>query len=658
MRTHSLLPALAAALALAAPAARADQVHGSRSEKLVEKAHWVAVHLDRGHADLVVHRTLYNGGARHDQATLWIDVPEEAVAVDLRTLSVKDDKPIWYRADLMEAEAAAARYRELTGVGGYYPKDPALLSWRHRGLLALQVFPVPPAQPKTVEYTLSLPTHYRRGRHVVSLPLLGTEALRPRLVVDAAGAGDRVFIGDRRVPSGTGFTPTQDLTDLSIERRDAPPLDGALCSVPMGKDRVLSHLRIEAAPRVSEAPRGARVAVVIDASRSFPEEDRRAGIAAVRAMLSHFAGAQVEIITFDREPHASGRFIPAAAASATLSSMAIAPKNGSAVDAALALADAHLAKLSAGIPKRIVLVTDLLTRSSLTPDRVRLRSGAILHIGVMDSLSPQLARDDDHPWSAVARATTGLLWRAGASAAPVDAETMKQVYEEWARPVRIHHFKIDARGLDRGALDAPEDLPEGDGVEDLRVNPRDVTSVVVSGELWSKPVRVDLRPDDGEARVWSALAFGAPEIDLTEPEMTILAKRGHAVSPVTSLLAVEPGVRPSTEGFEEEGFGAGGGGLGGGIGLGSIGTLGHGSISGFDPEAYLKKEIGKALHACGGSRPASVTLETTLDEIADVPEVTIDGAAAPITRCLREGTWAIDLPPGFNQSFQRWTIAI
>ena len=31
--------------------------------------------------------------------------------------------------------------QELTGIGGYYPKDPALLSWRAQGQLALQVFP-------------------------------------------------------------------------------------------------------------------------------------------------------------------------------------------------------------------------------------------------------------------------------------------------------------------------------------------------------------------------------------------------------------------------------------------------------------------------------------------------------------------------------------
>ena len=40
------------------------------------------------------------------------------------------------------------------------------------------------------------------------------------------------------------------------------------------------------------------------------------------------------------------------------------------------------------------------------------------------------------------------------------------------------------------------------------------------------------------------------------------AAAGGAVSPVTSYLSIEPGTRPSTEGFGEE-FGTGGPGLAG-----------------------------------------------------------------------------------------------
>jgi hypothetical protein len=548
----------------------------------------------------------------------------------------------------MEAEAAAAKYRELTGIGGYYPKDPALLSWRRPGYLALQVFPDPPGQPKTIEYTLELPTRYRGGRHHVALPRLGTERMPARIEISPANEGDRVFIDDRPAPPGTGLTLIGASTDFAVARRAPATLEGALASVPFGKSRVLSHVRVEAAAKLSEVPRGAHVVVIVDGSRSFSEYERKNGIAAVRAMLSHFADARVEVLS---------------RAVADLAHLAVTPRNGSRIDEALARADALLAKLPSRTPKRIVVVTDLLTRSDLTPERVRplLKSGAVLHVGVMQNGLPGVERDDDHAWASVPRATGGLLWRASASDAPVDVAQMAKIYEEWARPVRIHALAVKARGIPDGALDVPEMLPEGEGLEDLRINDADVTEVAVTGELWSTPIRFSMRPDDGEARLWSALAFGAPEIlgSLTEPEMMILARRGHAVSPVTSLLAIEPGVRPSTEGLEESGIGEGGGGRAEGIGLGSVGTIVHGAGN-FDPDAFLRTELRRGLRACGGaSRKATIVLETTIAEIVDIPRVTLDGAAdTKLETCLREAAWEIDLPTWFQATWQSWTISI
>ena len=42
--------------------------------------------------------------------------------VGLRTLALKNGKPHWYAGELMEAEAAAAKYQELTGIGGGLPQ--------------------------------------------------------------------------------------------------------------------------------------------------------------------------------------------------------------------------------------------------------------------------------------------------------------------------------------------------------------------------------------------------------------------------------------------------------------------------------------------------------------------------------------------------------
>jgi hypothetical protein len=168
-----------------APAPRAaDNLSGTRGP-IEERSHVVKVTLAPGHATLVVERTIENLGRRHDQADWSISIPETAVATRLRTRGVLDGKPHWFEGDLMEAEEAAARYKELTGIGGYYPKDPALLSWRTRGELALQVFPVPPAERKTVSYTLLMPTVYQNGRFELTLPPLGAGAS-----ADLAGKSD------------------------------------------------------------------------------------------------------------------------------------------------------------------------------------------------------------------------------------------------------------------------------------------------------------------------------------------------------------------------------------------------------------------------------------------------------------------------------------
>ena len=101
----------------------------------------------------------------------------------------------------MERDRAAALYHELTGLGAYRPKDPALLQWLWADKLYLQVFPVMPGGVSTVEYTLTVPTRYEGGRYWLSYPRVnagGSESgdrdgktqvlATPVITVHAAGA--------------------------------------------------------------------------------------------------------------------------------------------------------------------------------------------------------------------------------------------------------------------------------------------------------------------------------------------------------------------------------------------------------------------------------------------------------------------------------------
>ena len=653
---------LAAGATSGAGAARADTVQGTRSEALVETSHRIELRLDRGSAELIVRRTVHNGGARHDQAMFMLDLPDSAVATSLASLGTRDGQPFWFRGELMEAEAAAAKYMELTGIGGYYPKDPALLSWRSQGQLALQVFPCAPGQPKTIEYTLRMPTAYHDGRHHLALPRVGTESLPAEVVVATVHPEDRLFVDGAPVAAGAHFKLNRDETVVGLAPPPVGPVGGALASVPIAAGRELVQFHVDAPARLSELPRGARVVVILDNSRSIPASDGVAGVAAARAYLGHLRGAQVEVLTFDREVHGRhGGLVPVKRAIADLDRLTLGRRNGSRLDDALARADALLAAAPSSFPRRILAITDLRTRSALTPERLGavVKSGALVHIGVADEGVPSLYRDDEHPWASAVRATGGLVWNAAGTTAPEEAAEMKRTFEEWARPVRIEKLAVKAAGIPEDELDFGDELLEGAGVEHRRVQAAAVSEVVLTGELWARPVREVLRPDAAHGRLWSALAFGSELLhELTEPEMMTLAVRGGAVSPVTSYLAIEPGVRPSTEGLDWSGTGAGGGGRGEGIGLGSIGTIGHGGGS---PRIdFLRDELGAAFRRCpAGAKAATVTLETTVDEVVDVPRVKLAGGSdAAVERCLEDATWALALPPHFHEGWATHDVAI
>jgi len=643
--------------ALASTPARADSLVATRYE-MVERAHVVEMKVDRGFATLVVQRTVANGGPKSDQATFHLDIPATSVATRLRTSGANGKgQTIWFEGELMEAEAAAKKYQELTGIGGYYPKDPALLSWRSQGNLALQVFPVLGQSTKTVEYTLKLPLEYKDGAYHVELPAMGTTELSATVRVSAAHPEDAIVVNGVTAPAAGAPAVITAAADKSLaivlRPRGVAPIDTVLASVQVADNKHLVHGRIAAAAHLAEVPRGAHVVVLFDASRSH--HDAGVGLAAVRAYLAHMTGATVEFLTFDREVRAPlGRGLPVAVALARLAAFDVDLRNGSALDTALAEADTILGA-SASQVRRVVVVTDTLTRSDLTPAKIGVaswKSGAIVHLATVEHGNPALARDDESPWATLPRRTGGLFWK-GSAATTADAAT-RIAFEELARPKRLD--KLVVRGLS-GRFVAPAVLEEGSGLEHFVIADGPTSRVDVDGELWSKPLHLSFTPSAEQGKLDAALFFGSSLVsELSEPEQMKLAMLGRAVSPVTSYLAIEPGVRPSNEGLDwglgTVGFGEGGGGRGEGIGLGSIGTLGHGA--GVEKDKWLQGELVTAAKTCAPSaKHVSAELETTYDEIVDVLHVEIAPTRdAKAETCLREAIWKLTLPAVFTGQFE------
>jgi subtilisin-like proprotein convertase family protein len=155
-----------AVMCVSASSARADLLRSTLDQPLFEVSHSVDVRIEDGVATFRVKRQFANPGKIADEAGLEIDLPAGAAATGLRIRA----RERWYDGELMEREKAARLYHELTGLGAYQPKDPALLQWMWADKLYLQVFPVLPGQVSTVEYTLTVPTRYSGGRYWVSYP--------------------------------------------------------------------------------------------------------------------------------------------------------------------------------------------------------------------------------------------------------------------------------------------------------------------------------------------------------------------------------------------------------------------------------------------------------------------------------------------------------
>lgn len=665
MRTHlgsAIVLATLTGLTLAPTIASADSFHATRSEKLVEKSHRIDIQLGHGYADLRVRRTVHNGGPRHDQAMFYIDMPNGAVAVGLRTLGEMNGKPHWFAGELMEAEAAAARYRELTGIGGYYPKDPALLSWRTQSRLALQVFPCAPGEDKTVEYTLRIPTEYRDGRHHLALPQMGTDLVVAEASVSPLVAGESIYIDDKFV-AAPGWVHLKQDVDLSVAPITTNSLDGALASVSISPQKNLAHYHIEAAPRLGTVPTNAHVVVLVDASRSLSDYDTAAELAMARAFVGHFPGGKIAIVPFDRKTHVPANgFVSIGKAASALTVMPIERRNGSHVDEALAQADAMLAKVPTGAAKRILLLTDARTRAEVTPEMLTSKiskSGALLHVGIVSGLyQSAVVREDSHAWNAVTRPSGGLVWNASINTNDPQGKEDATIFEEWARPKRIHHFSVRTRAIKVEPLSIPDTLDEGQGIEDLQLPATAIDFVDVTGELWATPIKKTFARDDAEGQRWAGLFFGTDKYsEISEKEMMPLAMLGKVVSPVTSYLAIEPGVRPSTEGLEE----SSGTGMGFGSGSGSARDRLYGS-SGVkysnSKEEFLRQELEKGLAKCGGAgRKAKTSIETTIAEIVAV-KASIEGEAASsqLTTCFEESAWEIWLRGDFRAAHEIFAV--
>lgn len=461
--------------------------------------------------------------------------------------------------------------------------------------------------------------------------------------VRAAAGNLPVFIPDARDGDGDGGLAWLSVTAPPIRR-----LDARLGRVVASREHGFARLELDAAPRLGQLPRGASVVFVLDGSRSLAPYALDELLRIVDAYLAHVPDARVEVVVFARGARRLfDDFVPAAEFAAHLERARKAgrlePANGSALELGLEHA-ARLLRDRPG-PARIVALTDAELRGRFrnAMGEAALATaprGAIAHIVVPgDDYEQLLVRADDHPLASIATSRRGVLFR-GAAPEHLKRRPLVDAMLALVRPVAIDNFAVHGLDLD-GAAPLPASMREGSSYRAMLARDDPPTRVVVTGKIWADSFRRVVTHDRRFDVATAGFVFSEDEYhDLSDSEMLTVAFMGRAVSPVTSYLAVEPGVRPSTAGLERDEIGLGG--------LGLVGHGGGGGGSGSMPAPDLAHLLGPAARACRERHgaPASMSVEldveTTTLEIVDVQ--TVKASHPEIAACIVEAAWATLLP--------------
>ena len=162
---------------------------------------------------------------------------------------------------------------------------------------------------------------------------------------------------------------------------------------------------------------------------------------------------------------------------------------------------------------------------------------------------------------------------------------------------------------------------------------------MLTGKIWAEDFRRVVRHSTHFDEATAAFVFSEDEHhDLSEEEMLRVAFKGRAVSPVTSYLAVEPGVRPSWDGLEGRTTGAG-------LRLQQSRQAGAREIraAGARIAPDLPAELAPGVRACATKHglakgwTVELDVETTWREIVDVQLSSSHGTDAEA--CITEAVW-------------------
>lgn len=566
----------------------------------------------------------------------------ELPATGLITAATVRRDGVTHRLDLVHAgqatkqwEALAAEDAEHVAGQALSARTSAVLIEGSPGAVTVSMA-TPRAGRVEIELEITVQTcFFRDARHVV-VPASWAAHTRGSLKTAAAPSDDLL--------TACGFTAEGAAISFAApevaRRRSGDRLGAYAGRLVAGEDHIV-RVELDLAAALADIPRDLVTVLVVDGSRSMTDDQRETQRELVMSYLRKAPDSRVQVIAYARTARP---LLPSwSIASRSLARVdrelrALAPRNGSNLDAGLAEAGTWLAQLEG--TRRIVLVTDELMGSRLQGTQAAtlkraLPAGTLVHVVSTLGGSDGLFRDDEIELAPLAAATDGIAVRAAKGGqVPLDATML-------VRPITIDQVTVTAPGWTKfepmndlaacGAV-GNEQLAEGHacswwGEGDLTSGP-----VVIAGLMWGRRITRVLRPDPSHgleiARELSMSNNLAPDFR----EHTELMARG--VNAQWSFYGAWGGAGRYYEGF---GFGISGMSCCGGsfsssdsIGIGRMGTMSH------RPPDDLSAQLAPAVAACElGDERARVQIELTLLEIVEVT-VEIDGRSRTHPNDLRK----------------------